>query len=306
MGKLIGYKVGKYARVYLSLLWIYVLNKFLGFFVDPEICPLDKVVWNYICIRLYQIIQALTRSLWDGQSCLKFVLGRSSMVLLQTWVPAVTNLLFNYYLLWQKKFCFISSWETTSWDELSEFPLPKFAHTNFGWEHLFESTHLLERNPQLENFISRNCLKAGNKWVPRQTLLVEKNPERLDAGDQHVDAQVELQPVDQQWPLQVSLHAQGTLFHGHVLEVIDHFYPHAAEEVGWFDDPEAVLGSPHRPPQEVALPWQDVGVGHILPFLLPELLPHSSIVLKQMIFVRTDVVHGWNRFWKQIVEFLLW
>ena len=53
MGKLIGYKVGKYgkinwlgkyARVYLSLLWIYVLNKFLGFFVDPEICQLDKVV----------------------------------------------------------------------------------------------------------------------------------------------------------------------------------------------------------------------------------------------------------------------
>ena len=102
MGKLIGYKVGKYVRVYLSLLWIYVLNKFLGFFVDPEICPLDKVVWNYICIRLYQIIQALTRSLWDGQSCLKFVLGRSSTVPLQTWVPAVTNLLFNYYLLLQK------------------------------------------------------------------------------------------------------------------------------------------------------------------------------------------------------------
>ena len=44
MGKLIGYKVRKYARVYLSLLWIYVLNKFLGFFVDPEICQLDKVV----------------------------------------------------------------------------------------------------------------------------------------------------------------------------------------------------------------------------------------------------------------------
>ena len=139
--------------------------------------------------------------------------------------------------------------------------------------------------------------------MPRQTLLVEKNPERLNAGDQHVDAQVELQPVDQQWPLQVSLHAQGTLFHGHVLEVIDHFYPHAAEEVGWFDDPEAVLGSPHRPPQEVALPWQDVGVGHVPPLILPELLPHSSIVLKQKIFVRRVVVDGQNIFCFNLIKF---
>ena len=96
---------GRYGRVYLSLLWIYVLNKFLGFLVDPKICQMEKVVWN-LKLHLYQIIsnyiEALTRSLWDGQSCLKFVPGRSSTVPLQTWVPAVTNLPFNYYLLLQK------------------------------------------------------------------------------------------------------------------------------------------------------------------------------------------------------------
>ena len=44
MGKLIGYKVGKYARVYLGLLRINVLHKFLRFLVDAEICQMDKVV----------------------------------------------------------------------------------------------------------------------------------------------------------------------------------------------------------------------------------------------------------------------
>ena len=64
MGKLIGYKVGKYARVYLSLLWIYVLNKFLGFLVDPEICQMEKVVWN-LKLHLYQIILKHSREVCE-------------------------------------------------------------------------------------------------------------------------------------------------------------------------------------------------------------------------------------------------
>ena len=35
---------GRYGRVYLGLLGINVLHKFLGFLVDAEICQMDKVV----------------------------------------------------------------------------------------------------------------------------------------------------------------------------------------------------------------------------------------------------------------------
>ena len=149
-----------------------------------------------------------------------------------------------------------------------------------------KSPSMLERNLQFGNFISRKGgRKGGNKRVPGQPLLVEKHPERLHAGDQHVHTQVELQPVDQQRLLQVSLHAQRTLFHWNFLEVIDHFYPHPAKEVGWLDDPEAVLGSPHGPPEDVALAGQDVGVRHVAPFLLAKLRTHPCIVLKQKLFL---------------------
>ena len=39
---------GRYERVYLSLLRINVLHKFLGFLVDAEICQMDKVVRNVL------------------------------------------------------------------------------------------------------------------------------------------------------------------------------------------------------------------------------------------------------------------
>ena len=156
---------------------------------------------------------------------------------------------------------------------------------------------MLEGNLQFGNFISRKkgVVTGGNKWVPGEPLLVEKHPERLDTGHQHVHPQVELQPVDQQRLLQVSLHAQGTLFHWHVLEVIDHFYAHPAEEVGRFDDPEAVLGSLHGPPEEVALAGQDVGVGHVAPLIFAKLLAHPCVVLKQKLFyVRRNLLNYLN------------
>ena len=39
---------GRYGRVYLGLLGINVLHKFLGFLVDAEICQMDKVVRNVL------------------------------------------------------------------------------------------------------------------------------------------------------------------------------------------------------------------------------------------------------------------
>ena len=147
-----------------------------------------------------------------------------------------------------------------------------------------KSPMVLEGNLQFGNFISRKGVTGGNKLVPGQPLLVEKHPKRFHTGHQHVHPQVEFQPVDQERFLQVSLYAQRTLFHGHLLEVIDHFYPHPAKEVGWFDDPEAILGSPHRPPEEVAFARQDVSVRHVAPFLLAKLLTHPCIVLKQKSF----------------------
>ena len=147
---------------------------------------------------------------------------------------------------------------------------------------------LLEGNLQFGNFISRKkkgVATVGNKWVPSQTLLIEKHPEWFDTGHQHVHPQVELQPVDQERLLQVSLHAQGTLFHWHVLEVIDHFNPHPAEEVGRFDDPEAVLGSPHGLPEQVSLAGQDVGVRHVAPIIFTKFLAHPCIVLKQRLLI---------------------
>ena len=120
--------------------------------------------------------------------------------------------------------------------------------------------------------------------MPGEPLLVEEHPQWFHAGDQHVHPHVELQSVDEKRFLQVSLNAQGTLLHWNFLEVIDHFYPHPAKDVGRFDDPEAVLGSLHGPPEEVALARQDVGVGHVAPLIFSKLIAHSCVVLKQKLF----------------------
>ena len=56
-----------------------------------------------------------------------------------------------------------------------------------------------------------------------EAILVEVDAQRVDAGDDDVDADVELGAVDEVGPLDVRLHHQGSLAR-QLLPLVDHVY----------------------------------------------------------------------------------
>lgn len=85
-----------------------------------------------------------------------------------------------------------------------------------------------------------NLLSVGLRGEPGESLLENVDSEGLVPRHEHVDAQVELVPVDEQRVRDV-LRNDARFVHVHIVDIIDNVDASALARVGWLDDPNVLL-----------------------------------------------------------------
>ena len=85
---------------------------------------------------------------------------------------------------------------------------------------------------------------------PHKAVVVEVESERVDGGDQKVEAQVELSFVDQVWPCHISLYYErsGCGYLAPLVDNFDSFSPRQGRGLH-YPPPLAPLPLPHLPQQ---------------------------------------------------------
>lgn len=118
---------------------------------------------------------------------------------------------------------------------------------------------------------------------PHQTLLVHVYPERIDAGQQHVQPQVEFDAVDQSRRGDVSLHDERPI--RRYLVQMGHYLDPAPRATIWrLNDPKSAVLL-HKFAQQVSLVGQDERQRYEIEILASELSLHPSEILREGYFV---------------------